>query len=355
MVGVLLAVAAATLGGSAARFLAVQLGWERGFGFLVAGAAAGLLTYEIFSYDLLARGRVVVGAVINGLRALGHLVVVAAIGLLGLLSFGLAVGAFALAQALGAAALLLIVLREIRRPRSVAPMRATAADDPLPADLGRRPLGSLIGWCLSRGWVGQLSAVAYFLLLRVDQGLLVHFRDAAEVGIYSVAVYVGEMLWLLPGAMTPLLVHTSAGSAADPMRDRTASRAARAGFLVTGAVAIPLALLADPLLTLLAGGAYAGSASALRALLPGIVAFAPAAVLAGDFIGRGKPHWNTQASLLTVAINVAVGLVLIPRHGAVGAAWASSLAYVFGAVVMVARFRQATGLRLRTFLRRKID
>ena len=40
---------------------------------------------------------------------------------------------------------------------------------------------------------------------------------AAEVGIYSLAVYVGELLWLLPGALTPLLVHSSA---AEPGRSR---------------------------------------------------------------------------------------------------------------------------------------
>ena len=29
----------------------------------------------------------------------------------------------------------------------------------------------------------------------------------------------------------------------------------------------------------------------------------PAAVLAGDFIGRGKPHWNTQASAISDMLN----------------------------------------------------
>ena len=151
------------------------------------------------------------------------------------------------------------------------------------------------------------------------------------------------MLWLLPGALTPILVHTSATSATDTDRDRTAWRAVQLGVLITFAVAVPLYLLADPLLNFLAGGQYRASGAALKALLPGIVAFAPGAVLAGDFIGRGKPHWNTQASALTVVINIAAALWLIPRHGAVGAAYASSIAYFCGSTVMVLRFRQATG------------
>jgi O-antigen/teichoic acid export membrane protein len=113
------------------------------------------------------------------------------------------------------------------------------------------------------------------------------------------------------------------------------------GVAVTLVAAIPLALVAAPLLGWLAGGAYSSAGSALRALLPGIVAFAPGAVLAGDFIGRGKPHWNTQASLLTVVVNLAAGLWLIPEHGAVGAAWSSTVAYACGSALMLVRFRQA--------------
>ena len=99
------------------------------------------------------------------------------------------------------------------------------------------PLGALMGqiafqagmsqrlFATAYAWLGQLSAVAYFLLLRLDQGMLEYYRGAAEVGIYSIAVYVGEMLWLLPGALTPLLVHSSSASADDPARDRNAARA----------------------------------------------------------------------------------------------------------------------------------
>ncbi len=349
-------VAALVSGGRAQEFFAIHLAWTPGLGFAVALAATGLLAYEIFSYDLLARGRLVIGAAINGWRATGHLVAIAAVALWGGLGFTQAVGAFALAQALGAVALIGVVWREIRRPpphtEGTPSSPIQEADTDLPADLAHYTPMQLIVFNLRRGWLGQLSAVAYFLLLRLDQGLLAHFHGAAEVGVYSVAVHLGELLWLLPGALTPLLVHTSAAAASDPERDRTAARAMRIGVLVTLGAAVPLALVAGPLLSLLAGGAYVGAVPALRALLPGIVAFAPGAVLAGDFIGRGRPHWNTQASLLTVAVNLGIGLWLIPTHGAIGAAWSSTVAYACGSTLMILRFRRATGLSLRSLSRR---
>ena len=357
LMGIVMALLASQAsGGRVAEVLAERLGWEPGVSWLAACAGLGLLTFDIFAYDLLARGRLIVGAAVNGYRASGYLIIVGVLGLTGQLTLGRAIGAFAVTQAGGALAMLVILIREIRNPRvgheeagGKAPAKtAGGLSRPGPGDedfqLQDRSIFGLIAFNMRRGWVGQISAVAYFLLLRLDQGLLEYFRGAAEVGIYSLAVYMGEMLWLLPGALTPILVHTSATSGSDPDRDRTACRGVQLGVLVTAVVAVPLYFLAEPLLSFLAGGQYEASGAALKALLPGIVAFAPGAVLAGDFIGRGKPHWNTQASALTVVINIAVGLWLIPRFGAVGAAYASSIAYFFGSAVMVLRFRQATGL-----------
>ena len=352
---VLFLAAVAVQSDPAAAFLFRYLGWTRSVAYLAALAATGLLAYEVFSYDLLARGRLVIGAAVNGWRAAGHLALVIVLVGAGWLGFSTAVGAFALAQALGAATLTLVLVREMRRPagQPVPAADAEANGTTLPVGLGRLPLFRLMAFNLKRGWVGQMSAVAYFLLLRLDQALVVRWHGAAEVGVYSIAVHLGEMLWLLPGALTPLLVHSSAARAGDPERDRTASRAVRLGVLVTLAAAVPLALVAGPLLSRFAGGAYAGSAPALLALLPGIVAFAPGAVLAGDFIGRGRPNWNTQASLLTVLVNLVAGLLLIPEHGALGAAWSSSIAYACGSLLMILRFRQTTGLSLRSAFRRR--
>jgi len=343
MVLIMLFLAAGTLSGQTAEFFRDHLGWFPGLGFAAVIAAASILGFEIFSYDLLARGRLVVSAAINGYRAMGHL---AAIGLLWAfdeLDFARVVGVFALAQLSGAVAALITLLRDIRKRRHPEPVKQGQPPEDLPEDLEKRSLLGLIRFNLKRGWVGQISAVAYFLLLRLDQGLLEHFKGAAEVGIYSVGVYVGEILWLLPGALTPLLVHSSARNHGDPDRERTAARALRIGLGLVIAAAVPLYFLAQPLLELLAGGEYSASGASLRALLPGIVAFAPGVVLAGDFIGRGKPHWNTQASVLTVVVNLIGAFYLIPRHGAVGAAWSSSIAYASGAILMLVRFRMATG------------
>lgn len=310
-----------------------HLGWTSLSPPLTGLAILTLLAFEIYFYDLLAEGQVVTGPVINLSRAILHLSVVGLLILRGWLNLDGALAAYGLAQ-LYAVVLVVQLLR--RRSR-----RVPVAD---PATPLQQPLGNIVQRNLQRGWIGQFSAVASLLHLRLDQAIVSAFWGASVVGVYAVAVQAGEVLWLLAGALSPVLVYTSAEPEESAARDLLAARAVRLSLVATAMVAVPLALLAHPLITFFYGEAYAGSAAALRALLPGIVAFAPAAVLAGDFIGRGRPVWNAQASALTVLVNVTTGLLLIPRLGAVGAAWASTCAYVVGAGAMLGRFHQASGL-----------
>lgn len=285
-------------------------------------AAASLLLFDVTVQDLTALGRVPTGPRINLLRAVLHLGLAAALAATGSLDLPRALAVWAGAQAVAA----LLVLRALGR----AAPPATAAPPPPARRLVRE------------GWVGQLSTLASLLHLRLDLALVAAWHGPAVVGVYSVAVLAGEVLWMLPGALQPVLVYTAGGSAAGG--DRLTARALRLGTLVTAVAALALAWAAPRAFALLFQGEYDASVAALRALLPGIVAFAPGAVLAGDFIGRGRAVWNTQASVATVLVNVAAGVAWIPDHGAVGAAWASSVAYAAGSLVMLLRFRHASGL-----------
>ena len=115
MVGVLFLLGWASTFGYLRDVLADHLGWSRQLGYVAAVAAVGILGFETFSYDLLARGRLVIGAVVNGFRATGHLALIAVLAATGTLTFDRSVGAMAVAQACGMLMMLLILVREIRR------------------------------------------------------------------------------------------------------------------------------------------------------------------------------------------------------------------------------------------------
>ena len=335
----LLAAGAVATAGPAAAWTAAHLGWTGAVAAAAAVGAAALLACDVLFYDLLAQGRPVAGAAAGLARPGSHLLLLAAcLALTGGLRPGAAVGLFAAAQVVGAGVLFAL----LRRRESTA---AAGADWPRGAPALARAL-------VRSGWLGQLSAVASLLHMRLNFALLAAWHGPAAVGVFSVAVLVGELLWNLPSALSPILVYSSAAGGDAGARDRLAARAVRVGLVATTVVALPLGLAAGWLLPRLFGGEYAAAVPALRALLPGIVAFAPGAVLAGDFIGRGRPGWNAQASAFTLAVNLVAGLALVPRFGLTGAAWASTIAYASGAAWMVLRFRRASGLTWRELLGR---
>ncbi|MFH1842899.1 MAG: polysaccharide biosynthesis C-terminal domain-containing protein [bacterium] len=319
-----------------------RLGWN-GLTTVAGGVAIiSVLTFEILYYDLLAVGRLVVGPVVNCGRAALHLLLLLAMLLFTNLDLTAAVIAFAVAQLAAASCVVTLIERHRQGDET--------ATDPAGTSNRAVPIVPLIGKTIRRGWHGQISAVASLLNLRLNLALLSTFCDATSVGIYAFAAMVGELLWHLPGALSPVLVYSSAAPDDVPQSDALAARAVRVALIVTLVVAVPLALAIGPVLRILFDGQYVASATPLRCLLPGIVAFAPGAVLAGDFIGRGRPIWNAQASILTVTLSLGGGLFLIPRFEVLGAAVAASLAYGFGAAFMVARFRSVTGFSFREIL-----
>lgn len=348
-----LALAALAAAGPARESAARCLGWDAAAAGAVALIVLGALAGDVFFYDLLAVGRLVAGPLLNLARAGVLLAGAGALALGGGLGLTATLAVHAAAQMAGAAGLLGLLLRSARRapgepaaPAAAPPTAGAGAAPPAPETAPRTLLRRL----LARGWVGQLSAVAALLHQRLDLALVTVWHGAAAAGVYSIALLLGELLWNLPAALSPVLVYTSAAPDGGAPRDRLAARAVRVGLLATLAAAAPLAALAGWLIPALFGAAYAGAAAPLRARLPGVVAYAAGGVLAGDFIGRGRAAWNTHASLLTAAVNAAAGLWLIPRHGLAGAGWASSLAYLAGASWMLLRFGRETRLPLREIL-----
>ena len=71
-----------------------------------------------------------------------------------------------------------------------------------------------------------------------------------------------------------------------------------------------------------------------------------AANLNMDLAGRGRPNASLWAMVPALAINGALSVWLVPRHGAQGAAIASSLAYAAGGVGMMLVYCRHAGIRM---------
>ena len=161
---------------------------------------------------------------------------------------------------------------------------------------------------------------------RVDVLLVAGLRDSRQAGLYAVAVQLGDVLLVIPGAIGFLVFRLGAVSAVGHW-DRTLALA-RVTLLVTVAGAAMLALAAPALVPLLFGSQYGPSVPAVRWLLPGVVLLGLQSVISNYIASRGRPRAVLVAWLLAAGLGIGLDLVAIPALGISGAAAVSSVSYL---------------------------
>jgi O-antigen/teichoic acid export membrane protein len=211
-----------------------------------------------------------------------------------------------------------------------------------------RPAPAVFGEQVSFGLRSVIGAVAERLQFRADSFIVNIVLGVRSTGIYSVASGIAETLWYLPNALGLVMF----SRAVDPKADagRVAAAMTRTTLALTAVLAIPVFILAPTLVEVVYGPGFVDAGYALRAMLPGIVAYSVVAILSRYVVGRGNPGLSTAVLLAGLAVNVALNLFLIPRLGIMGAAIASSLSYFVTAAFTVAAFRSLSGHGLRETL-----
>lgn len=181
-----------------------------------------------------------------------------------------------------------------------------------------------LGAVLMAGQAGTL------LLLRADTVMIEHMRGATEAGIYGGATRLSEMAYLLATmgitVMLPKVAERLGQAGTSEARDLI-----RKGceLMVVLSLASSVALCAGGPLVIhwLLGPGYAASVPVLLvhclAALPYFLAEWRHAVL----VAHERAGVSASLSWLGLVVNVILNLWWIPAHGALGAAWATLVAY----------------------------
>ena len=186
---------------------------------------------------------------------------------------------------------------------------------------------------LKDSWPLLLTGIVTIVYMRIDQVMLGEMAGNEEVGIYSVAVRLAEIWMFIPMAIFwsvfPAIVDARATSE-DLMYGRLQQLYNLMVFLAY-AIAIPVTLLADWLVSTLFGEAYARAGMMLAILIWANV-FASLEIARSAFLS--SMNW-TRLLFVTVllggVINVLLNYLLIPDLGGYGAVIATLVAYWFAA------------------------
>jgi O-antigen/teichoic acid export membrane protein len=178
-------------------------------------------------------------------------------------------------------------------------------------------------------WPLAASALLIMAYMRVDQLMVGKMLGPEALGEYMAAVRLTEMWYIVP-------VVVAASAFPHIVDARQQSEAAFSGaifglYRVLGSMALLLCVLlavtSNSIVAILYGAQYTESAAVLR-----IYAWATIPVFLGMaseryLIAAGHTGIALTRTMLGFATNIALNFLLIPRMGAVGAAWATAASY----------------------------
>lgn len=204
--------------------------------------------------------------------------------------------------------------------------------------------GRLARQALGTGLQYHLGMAALFLLWRVDVFLLNGLSTQAQVGLYAVAVSVGELLYVVTNATAEVVLPGQVGGSDRAAADFTA-RVFRVNAVVAVVVAVGVVALAPLVVPAVFGSDFGDSVGPLAALMPGVAALGIIRPVTAFLVRLDRPLVVSGLVWTAFTMNVVLNLVLIPSLDAVGAALASSAAYAALAAAYLRWFARAASLR----------
>jgi len=176
-------------------------------------------------------------------------------------------------------------------------------------------------------WKSASANLVAQLNYKADVFLLAVWSTPLQLGIYGVAVLIAEKAWMLSrsvGEVSFTYLTKSSGGQAQMVHNALVT--AKWTGLITFAICALLALLA-PFLPIILGSRFEGASNPMLLLTPGIFALGVSRIISNSIAAMGRPGLNTIFGMVGVVINILANAILIPKYGASGAAFATSISY----------------------------
>ncbi len=178
---------------------------------------------------------------------------------------------------------------------------------------------------LKDSWPLILSGLAIMVYMRIDQIMLGQMLGDESVGIYTAAVRISEVWYFIPmvisASVFPSIIEAKKKSKTQYYRHL--QKLFNLILMLSLGVAIQMTFLSNWVVTLLFGNAYQQSGTVLAIhIWAGI--FVSLGVASGNwFLIEGLQRYSFYRTLAGAFVNIGLNIVMIPKFGVIGAAWAT--------------------------------
>ncbi|HES59337.1 MAG TPA: flippase [Caldithrix sp.] len=228
--------------------------------------------------------------------------------------------------------------------------------------------GSLFSWqvrldraksLFAESWPMLLSVMAVMVLMRVDQVMLGQLIGNEAVGIYSAAIRISEVWYFIPAVIVasvfPAIIESK--KQGEDIYYQRLQKLYDLMVVMAVTIAVVITFVSDWLILLLFGQAYEQAGTVLAIHIWGAIFVFFGAAWGKWMVIEGYQSTMFKMHLLSLAANISLNFILIPKYGAMGAAVATAISYSLGHTVFALFFknqRKAITMLFRTafFFRR---
>lgn len=210
------------------------------------------------------------------------------------------------------------------------------------------------------GYAGQVSlnSTVSYLNFRIDVFIIMVLLGQSALGVYSIGIGLGELLWQVSRPMATASFSRIARGTETQAAHATAT-CMRHSFALVLLGAVVIFFAAPPLIPLVYGPQFAQAGLVARVLLPGIVAYSMMPSL-GTFFSQqlGRPRIPLMFSSASTVLCAVMTVIMLPHFGILGGAIATSVSYCIAfsaATIYFIRRTQIPPRRLFTLSRSDLE
>lgn len=185
------------------------------------------------------------------------------------------------------------------------------------------------GRLLRHAWPLGVAGLFVTTYYQVDTLLVYRFKGAAQTALYGSAYRFLDVLQVLPGTVLAVLLPILAAAVSRGQFDLRTRKVFHLALTLALAAALPVAVggavLSNRIVTLIYGRPFTHAGPLLAVLIPSFIFISLGYVFSGLLISARRVGAIAVIACVGLALNLPANIVLIPRFGAIAAAWTTLL------------------------------
>ena len=196
----------------------------------------------------------------------------------------------------------------------------------------------------------QIANIFQAMNYRLSLKFVDFYSGRAAVGVLSLGMQLAEGMWLISRSIAVVQYSRLSNEMNYDYSVRLTLTMAKISWAVTAFGMLLVLAIPKFIFVAVFTARFGDVKMVIASLALGIVSLSVSMIFSGFFSSINKPYHNAISSAIGLVFTIALGLILIPKYGIIGAGIAATISYSFLTLYQFFIFSRMTKLRIRDFM-----